>query len=230
LACADLAADRPADALARLRFATAGTSPMHLAIRVMAVPNFVEAAARCGRRDPAAHALGIYDRWIGGSGCAPRLALSHRCHALLAAGEGEAGEHFREAIRLHHSTGTAFELAKTEMFYAYQLRRNRKPAVARELLRDAAKIFQDYDADRWAGRAIAELRASGESVPPGPARPAGELTPQQMQISRLVAEGATNREIARQLFISPRTVEHHLRNIFAKLGVRSRVELAVLFR
>jgi DNA-binding CsgD family transcriptional regulator len=230
LACADLAADRPADALAQLRFASAGTSPMHLPIRVMAVPHFVEAAARCGRRDAAARALGTYDRWVGGSGCAPRLALSHRCHALLAASDGEADEHFREAIRLHHSTGTAFELAKTKMFYAYQLRRNRKPAAARELLRDAVKIFQDYEADLWAGRARAELRASGESVPPGSVRPAGELTPQQMQISRLVAEGATNREIACQLFISPRTVEHHLRNIFAKLGVRSRVELATLFR
>lgn len=230
LACADLAADRPADALARLRFATAGTSPMHLPIRVMAVPHFVEAAARCGRRDAAARALGTYDRWVGGSGCAPRLALSHRCHALLAGSEGEADEHFREAIRLHHSTGTAFELAKTKMFYAHELRRNRKPAAARELLRDAVKIFQDYEADLWARRASAELRASGESVPPGSGRPAGELTPQQMQISRLVAGGATNREIACQLFISPRTVEYHLRNIFAKLGVRSRVELATLFR
>jgi DNA-binding CsgD family transcriptional regulator/tetratricopeptide (TPR) repeat protein len=230
LACADLAADRPADALARLRFATAGTSPMHLPIKVMAVPHFVEAAARCGRRDAAARALRTYDRWVGGSGCAPRLALSHRCHALLAGSKGEADEHFREAIRLHDSTGAAFELAKTKMFYGYELRRNRKPAAARELLRDAVKIFQDYEADPWARRASAELRASGEAVPPGSVRPAGELTPQQMQISRLVAEGATNREIACQLFISPRTVDYHLRNIFAKLGVRSRVELATLFR
>lgn len=230
LACADLASDRPADALARLRFAAAGASPPHLAIRVMAVPHFVEAAARCGRRDPAAAALSTFDRWIDHSGCAPRLALSHRCHALLAGTESEADEHFREAIRLHHSGGTAFELAKTEMFYACQLRRNRKPTAARELLREAVKVFQDFGAQLWEQRASAELRAAGESVQPAPTRPSGDLTPQQMQISRLVAQGATNREIASQLFLSPRTVEHHLRNIFAKLGVRSRVELAAMFR
>lgn len=230
LACADLASDRPADALARLRLGAAGTSPIHLAIRVMAIPHFVEAAARCGRRDQAVRALGTFDRWIGGSGCAPRLALSHRCHALLAGSEGEADEHFREAIRLHHASGTALELAKTEVFYAYQLRRSRKPTAARELLRDAVKIFQDYDAELWLERAAAELRAAGESIQPGSPRPTGELTPQQMEISRLVAAGATNREIASQLYLSPRTVEHHLRNIFTRLGVRSRVELATLFR
>lgn len=230
LACADLASDRPADALARLRFATAGTSPPHLAIRVMAVPQFVEAAARCGRLDPAAAALSTFDRWIDHSGCAPRLALSHRCHALLAGTEGEADEHFREAIRLHHSSGTAFELARTEMFYACQLRRNRKPTAARELLREAVKVFHDFGAQLWEQRATAELRAAGESVQPARRRPSGDLTPQQVQISRLVAQGATNREIGSQLFLSPRTVEHHLRNIFAKLGVRSRVELAAMFR
>jgi DNA-binding CsgD family transcriptional regulator len=230
LACADLASDRPADALARLRFAAAGTGPVHLAVKVMAIPHFVEAAARCGRQDQAARALATFDRWIGGSGCAPRLALSHRCHALLAASEGDAGEHFQEAIQLHHGSGTSFELARTEMLYAHLLRRSRKPTAARELLRDAVKIFQDYGAKLWVERATAGLRAAGDPVRPRSVRPAGDLTPQQLQISRLVTQGATNREIASQLFISPRTVEHHLRNIFAMLGVRSRVELANRFR
>ncbi|MFD7660635.1 helix-turn-helix transcriptional regulator, partial [Actinosynnema sp. NPDC059797] len=131
-------------------------------------------------------------------------------------------------------SGTAMELAKTELFYGHRLRRGRRPRAARELLRDAVKIFESYEADRWTARARAELRAAGDTVagppggpaggPPG-ADPAAELTAQQVRIARLVAEGATNREVAARLFLSHRTVEHHLRNIFAKLGVRSRVEL-----
>jgi DNA-binding CsgD family transcriptional regulator len=196
----------------------------------MAAPHVVEAGVRTHQLTPAVHALAAFDRWVGDSGCAPRLALSHRCHALLAERPVDADEHFREAIRLHRSSETALELAKTELFYAAKLRRGRKPTAARELLRDAVKIFHDYHAEPWARRATAELRAAGESV--GGAAPVrmGELTAQQLEIARLVADGATNREIAAQLSISARTVDHHLRNIFAKLGIRSRVELAARFR
>ncbi|MFL6143942.1 MAG: LuxR C-terminal-related transcriptional regulator [Labedaea sp.] len=230
VACADLADDRPADALDRLRLMAAGTGYVHPAIRALAAPHFVEAAVRCGEHDKAAHALEIFDHWASTTGSAPRLAQAHRCHGLLAGGGTDADEHFREAIRLHRESNTAFELAKTELFYAHQLRRARKPRAAREHLRDALKIFQSYDAELWADRARAELRAAGETVGSPAPRTAGELTPQQQQIAELVAEGATNREIATQLVVSPRTVEHHLRNIFTKLGVRSRVELAALLR
>jgi DNA-binding CsgD family transcriptional regulator len=230
LACVDLADDHPADAMDRLRLMAAGAGRVHLVIRAMAAPHFVEAASRCGQREPAARALGMFDRWVSRSDCAPRLALSHRCHALLAEEDGEAQEHFREAIRLHRSSETALELAKTELFYAGQLRRGRKPSAARELLRDAVKIFHNYDAELWVDRATAELRAAGESVRSTTPLLRGDLTPQQLTISRLVADGATNREIATQLILSHRTVDHHLRNIFTKLNVRSRVELAALFR
>jgi DNA-binding CsgD family transcriptional regulator len=230
LACLDLADDRPVDAMDRLRLMAAGAGRVHLAIRVMAAPNVVEAGVRSQQLVPAMHALATFDRWVGDSDCAPRLALSHRCHAMLAEAPVDADEHFREAIRLHRSSETALELAKTELFYAARLRRGRKPTAARELLRDAVRIFHDYHAEPWARRATAELRAAGESVQPGEPVKMGELTAQQTEISRLVAEGATNREIAAQLYISARTVDHHLRNIFAKLGVRSRVELAARFR
>ena len=230
LACLDLADDRPTDAMDRLRMMAAGAGRVHLAIRVMAAPNVVEAGVRCQQLEPAVQALQTYDRWVGESNCAPRLALSHRCHGMLAERSGEAEEHFQEAIRLHRSSETALELAKTELFYAARLRRGRKPTAARELLRDAVKIFHDYHAEPWARRATAELRAAGESVRTAEPVRMGELTAQQLEISRLVAEGATNREIAAQLYISARTVDHHLRNIFAKLGVRSRVELAARFR
>jgi DNA-binding NarL/FixJ family response regulator len=230
VACADLADDRPADALDRLRLMAAGTGYVHPAIRAMAAPHFVEAAVRCGERAKAAQALEIFDHWASTTGSTPRLAQSHRCHALLAGNDTMAEEHFREAIRLHRASNTALELAKTELFYAHQLRRSRKPRAAREHLRDALKIFQDYDAELWVERTRAELRAAGEAVGAVGPKTAATLTPQQEQIAQLVAEGATNREIAAQLVVSPRTVDHHLRNIFAKLGVRSRVELAALVR
>lgn len=229
MAAADLAHDRAADAMDRLSLMAAGAGRAHMAVRVIATPHLVEAAVRNHRRDLAIRALATFDRWVGDSGCAPRLALSRRCHGLLATRKSDADEHFRAAIELHRRSGTAFGLAKTELFYAYQLRRDRKPMAARELLRDSAKIFASYDAEQWAARARAELRAAGESIQPDAGKVSGDLTAQQMQISRLVAEGATNREIAGQLFISHRTVDHHLRNIFTKLGVRSRVELAALF-
>ncbi|GAA3625772.1 regulatory LuxR family protein [Lentzea atacamensis] len=215
-ACVDLTRDRPADALGRLRLHSG-----HVGIKVMAAPHVVEAAVACGEPSTGDRALRRYEKWAGATGSAARLALSHRCHALLA--HGTADEHFEEAIRLHRASGTAMELAKTELLYGNRLRRGRKPKVAREHLRDAMRIFQSYQADHWVTRARAELRAAGE--PTGAPLPRSELTPQQAQIARLVAEGATNREIAAQLFLSHRTVEHHLRNIFARLGVRSRVEL-----
>lgn len=231
IACADLADDRPADAMDRLRMMAAGTGYLHPAIRAMAVPHFVEAAIRCGERSKAVQALEIFDHWASATGSTPRLAQSHRCHALVADNGSVADEHFREAIRLHRASNTALELAKTELFYAHHLRRSRKPRAAREHLRDALKIFQEYDADLWAQRTRSELRAAGETVATTTRpRTTAKLTPQQEQIARLVAEGATNREIATQLVVSPRTVDHHLRNIFTKLGVRSRVELAALVR
>jgi DNA-binding NarL/FixJ family response regulator len=215
-ACIDLMHDRPTDALGRLRLRSG-----HVGIKVMAAPQVVEAAVACGRPSTADRALRRFEQWAGTTGSAARLALSHRCHALLT--DGTADEHFEEAIRLHRASGTAMELAKTELLYGNRLRRGRKPKAAREHLRDAVLIFQSYQADHWVERARAELRAAGDTT--GGRHDGLELTPQQAQIARLVAEGATNREIAARLFLSHRTVEHHLRNIFARLGVRSRVEL-----
>ncbi|HEX9335450.1 MAG TPA: helix-turn-helix transcriptional regulator, partial [Pseudonocardiaceae bacterium] len=227
LACLDLADDRPTDALDRLRMMAADAGGRgHLAIRVMAAPHVVEAAVRCRRPESAARALAVFDRWIGASDCAPRWALSHRCHALLADRAADVDEHFREAIRLHRRGETALELAKTELFYAARLRRRRKPTEARDLLRDAVKIFHEYHAEPWARRATAEMRAAGVAVDVALPGNLDGLTARQREISRLVADGATNREIAARLFLSTRTVEHHLRNIFVKLSVRSRVELA----
>ncbi|MFD7922659.1 AAA family ATPase [Streptomyces sp. NPDC059740] len=230
-ACIDLVEDRPADALGRFGHMTTGVGQRNLAIRALATPHFVEAAARCDQRGRADGALHAFQNWAASSGSATRLALVQRCHGLLAGDVGTAEEHFREALRLHQESHTPLELAKTELFYAHRLRRARRPAAARGLLRDALTVFRQFEAGAWIEQTTAELRAAGDSV--GPATPAAagtELTAQQTRISRLVAQGATNREIAAHLVLSTRTVEYHLRNIFSRLGVRSRVELAARFR
>ncbi|WP_141964053.1 AAA family ATPase [Actinoallomurus bryophytorum] len=228
LACLELIEDRPADAAGRIRL-MAGTWHAHPVVHVMATPHFVEAAVRCDERKGALQALEVFDRWATSTRNSVRLALSHRCHALLAGDDAEADEHFREALRLHLRGDSAFETARTELLYGHRLRRGRKPRAAREHLRNALQIFEYYDAEHWTGSARAELRAAGETAPPMAPKDAGELTNQQRQIARLAAEGATNREIAARLVLSHRTVDHHLRNVFVRLGIRSRVELPRFF-
>lgn len=228
LACLDLADDRPAEAMERLRLMAAGTGHHSPAVVVLAIPHFIEAAVRCGQREPAEAALTVFDRWTATTAGPARQALARRSHALLAEDATEADEHFREALRLH-SGGKSFEYGKTALFYARRLRRDRKPRLARDQLRTALKIFEQYDAAYWRDRVRAELRAAGDPVEPTGPRSVGGLTSQQTEVARLVAEGATNREIAARLFLSHRTVDHHLRNIFVRLGIRSRVELGTLF-
>ncbi|NBF00631.1 response regulator transcription factor, partial [Nonomuraea sp. KC401] len=108
------------------------------------------------------------------------------------------------------------------------LRRDRRPGAARNHLHTALETFERHGARLWTAQARTELRASGDPVRPTRQAIPGQLTAQQLRIARMVAEGATNKEVAERLFLSRRTVEHHLRNIFDRLGVRSRVELVRL--
>lgn len=224
-ACLDLVDDRPGDALGRLATLGAGVSGAQPAIQVLATPQWVEAAVRTEQPDQATGLLSTFDKWVHAGGSPAWLALSSRCHAMLATDLDEAEHHYRAAIALHHRAGAAMELARTQMAYANRLRRHRRTRDARALFRDALRGFRAAGADHWATKAQSGLRATGDTVETPGATLAG-LTPQQAEISRLVAVGETNKEIARRLVISPRTVDHHLRNIFTALGVRSRVELA----
>jgi DNA-binding CsgD family transcriptional regulator len=228
-ACLDLAADRPADALGRLEAMAAGVSGAQPAIQALATPQLVEAAVLVGKPERAHRALAVFDGWVHAGGSDAWLALSHRCHGLLATDVATAEQRFTTAIALHRTAGAAMELARTQMAYAHRLRRHRRTRAARDQFRDALRVFEAAGADRAAERARAGLRATGETVTTPGATLRG-LTPQQAEISRLVAVGETNKEIARRLVISHRTVDHHLRNIFARLGIRSRVELAARFR
>lgn len=228
LAVLDLLDGRPEDAAARLAaLARPGTGRGQVTVQVMATPYLVEAAAATVHRPAAVAALAVFDRWADSTASPSRRALSARCHALLAPrGSVAAEEGFRTALRLHPPGAGAFERARTAFLFGRELRRSRRPRDARRHLHDACEAFTRLGATAWAEQAAAELRAAGESVG-GPDRSAARLlTGQQLRVAQLVAEGATNREVADRMFLSTRTVDHHLRNIFHRLGIRSRTQLA----
>lgn len=225
----DLAAGRFPAAAARLR-ALAGFGPGHghRAIRHLAAPHYVEAAVRTGDTRVARAAHADYERWAGVVGSPDDLALSARCRALLAPGT-EAVEHYRTALDLHARGTRDLERARTELLFASALRRLRHRAEARDRLHSALEAFESFGAPHCAAQARAELRALGAPVSaPAAGYPDALLTAQQLAVARMAAEGATNREIAGRLALSPRTVDHHLRGVFARLGIRSRIELVRL--
>jgi DNA-binding CsgD family transcriptional regulator len=228
LALLDLGLGRPAEAFERLH-ALAGAAPGagHPRLAHLYVADLVEAAVLAGRADAAETALSASERWIEHSGAPPMLALLARCHGQLTAGEA-AARHFAEALRLHAGHDRPFERARTELLYGEALRRARRRLEARAHLRAALETFERLGAVPWEERARRELRASGETARKRDPSTADELTPQELQIARFVGEGATNRQIAAQLFLSPRTIDYHLRKIFRKLEISSRAELIKL--
>ncbi|MGW1205672.1 LuxR C-terminal-related transcriptional regulator [Streptomyces cyaneofuscatus] len=232
---ADLAAGRSEEAAARLGpLVRPGPRQGHFAARMLAVPCYVEAAVLAGRAAEETGelhaALAEFAGWTARTADPQAPAQLARCQALLAPAE-EADARYAEALAHHARAGGDFERARTQLLYGQWLRRRRRTREARTPLRDALVAFQRCSARAWAERAAGELRAAGEQSPS--VRPATDgalsaLTPQQQRIARCVAEGATNREVALRLSLSPRTVDHHLRNVFAALGIRSRTELARL--
>jgi DNA-binding CsgD family transcriptional regulator len=153
------------------------------------------------------------------------LGLLANCRALTS--EGAVAEtYFFEALELLPAARRPFEYARTQLLLGEVLRRNRKRREARDHLRPAIATFEQLGAGPWEERARSELRATGETARKRDPSTLGDLTPQELQIARLVAGGARNREVAAQLFLSPRTIDYHLRKVFMKLGISSRAELA----
>lgn len=148
-------------------------------------------------------------------------------HGLLAAGP-KAEAWFEQALALHRAADRPFERARTELAYGGALRRLRKRMAARRPLGMALDIFESLEAAPWAERARQELRACGQTARKRDPSTVLQLTPQELQVARFVADGLPTRDVAAQLFLSPRTVEFHLRNVFTKLGITSRSELAGL--
>ena len=221
LAQLDLALGRPADALARLQgIAAAG----HAIYRHTVIDDLVEAAANAGRPDEALDAVAAWQRWARHSGRPIGDLVLARARALLA-GPEEADARFQDALAAHERLPWPFALARTELAYGEFLRRARRRTDARAQLRAALERFEALGAAPWADRAAAELRATGETARKRDASTLDQLTSQELQIARLVAEGGRNRDIAARLFLSPKTVEYHLRKVFQKLDIGARADL-----
>jgi DNA-binding CsgD family transcriptional regulator len=198
----------------------------HVYISKWALPELIEAAVRAGnRRALADDALDWLAATARAGGTDSGLGIEARSRALLSEAAA-AEESYHVAISRLSRTRRRPDLARAHLLYGEWLRRQRRRRDARDQLRTAFVMFDSMGMEAFAGRARAELRATGERVRPRTPGTLEVLTPQEEQIAWLVAEHLSNREIAARLFISASTVEYHLRKIFRKLGVSSRTQLA----
>jgi DNA-binding CsgD family transcriptional regulator len=226
LARLELGQTRYQSALDRLEAVTAGPS-RHAHLVLYAYPDHVEAAMRAGKPRLAAGPLARFTAWATAIKQPWATAVAARC-AGLAADDGDAEAWFLRALAAHDGDGRPFEQARTRLTYGEWLRRRRRRAEAREHLLAAASSFARLGARPWLARAETELRATGSAMPAVRVDDMllARLTPQELQVVRLAATGASNKEIAAQLFLSHRTVGYHLYKAFSKLGVSAREELA----
>ncbi|MEU7901247.1 LuxR family transcriptional regulator [Actinoplanes sp. NPDC049118] len=183
--------------------------------------DLVEAYIRDGRPDAARELLDAQQARPGGMWAD---AAAARCRALLAGPEEMDGA-FKVALESLGCALMPFERARTELSYGERLRRQRQRAQARKHLHDALETFTRLGAQPWAERARGELRATGTTVSRS-ADALPRLTPQELQVALVVARGATNHEAAATLFLSQKTIEYHLSNIYRKTNIRSRTDLA----
>lgn len=195
---------------------------------VQAAPELVEAYVRAGRRADAETLLEELEEQARSARRLWALAAAARCRGLLASDE-EVELHIEEALTWHAQAGRPIEQARTELAYGERLRHGSRRVEAREPLRSALATFERTGARLFAERARRELAASGERVRRDAAS-REELSPQELQVALVVARGVTNKEAAAELFLSPKTIEFHLRNAYRKLGVSSRTQLANALR
>ena len=190
-------------------------------------PELVELYLRLGQRSQAIVRLDGYNARARAKGQPWALARAARCRAVLApASEFEA--FFSESLALHAHTPDRFELARTHLAYGARLRRGRQRTRARDHLRICLDIFDSLGAEPWAQMARHELAATGETARPRNPSTREQLTPQELQIALLLANGRTTREAAATCFLSPKTVEYHLRSVYRKFGINTREQLAQL--
>jgi DNA-binding CsgD family transcriptional regulator len=188
------------------------------------VPDQVEALVELGRLDEAGELLDWYEGNAVRLGRRGAMASSRRCRGLLAAARGaldEALADFQAALVDHDAVPLPFDRARTLLVYGAALRRAKRKADARDRLEEAAAAFEELSATAFAERARAELARIG-----GRRRSEGGLTATERQIAGLVAEGRSNKEVAAALFVTVKTVEANLSRVYAKLGLRSRADLA----
>jgi DNA-binding CsgD family transcriptional regulator len=194
-------------------------------LRGLRVVEFIEAAVHCGRTDIASDAIRKLAEVTSASGTDWACGVEARCRALISQGEA-AEDHFRKSIERLSRTLLRPDLARAHLLYGEWLRRERRRTDARAELRVARDMFEEIGMEGFVQRAQRELQATGEvarkrTVAPDPQM----LTAQETQIARLARDGHSNPEIGARLFISPRTVEYHLRKVFTKLNIQSRTQL-----
>jgi DNA-binding CsgD family transcriptional regulator len=206
--------------------ATAATSTRHdFVCSMWSLPELVEAATRTGADRAACDAVVRLIETTRPASTDSGLGVEARSRALVS--EGEAAEEFyREAIDRLRRTKLRADLARTHLLYGEWLRREGRRRDAREQLQTANGLFTDMGMEAFGERARRELVATGGTLRTRRPETRDELTAQELQIALLARDGLSNPEIGARLFLSPRTVEWHLRKVFAKLGIRSRRGLA----
>jgi DNA-binding CsgD family transcriptional regulator len=194
-------------------------------------PNFfrldadlVEALVRLGRRSDAERHLTRLEEQSESTGTEWGQAVVARCRAFLST-DTDLPDAFEMALERHDGDRSRFERARTQLCYGERLRRVGRRQLAREQLRAAFETFDRVGARPWAERARTELGASGEHLRRRNPTTNEQLTPQELQIALLVADGLKNRDVGARLFLSIKTVEFHLTRIFRKLQIHSRSEL-----
>lgn len=193
----------------------------------VALPELVEAASRAGEAEHARAGLERLSSRADATRTDWALGLAAYSRALVTTGAG-AEDHYHEAVERLGRCRMAVHLARTHLAYGEWLRRQDRRQDARDQLHTAHEMLSTMGAAAFAARAARELRATGEHVRKRGTQPSDALTAHEAHIARLVATGATSREVAAELFLSPRTVEAHLRSIFQKLGITSRRQLREL--
>jgi DNA-binding CsgD family transcriptional regulator len=191
-------------------------------------PDLIEALHAIGRDRDAAAATDLLQQRARRTQSCWGLAVVSRCRGLLAA-DDTYEEEFQTALSLHDRVPSAFERARTAVCYGERLRRSRRRADAREHLRSALAVFDRLGDRPWAERAHRELQATGVTARSrhDPAD-LDQLTPQELRVALVIAAGATVRDTADQLFLSPKTIEAHLGRAYRKLSVHNRAQLATI--
>jgi DNA-binding CsgD family transcriptional regulator len=188
--------------------------------------DLVEAHVRAGQPHRAQRAFDVLAHEAETTSRPTECAVAARCRGLLYADDEQAHGAYTEALGWHERARQPFEQARSQLCFGEFLRRHRHPTDARQVLTTALGTFTRLGARSWAQRTEAELRATGLASRPGRERSTTRLTPQELQVALVVADGATNVEAAAQLFLSAKTIEFHLSNVYRKLGIRSRTQLA----
>ncbi|MFI6096529.1 ATP-binding protein [Lentzea sp. NPDC051213] len=186
-------------------------------------PELADVLVRLGRREDAWRVARRYRSEAAAKGQPWAMARAERTIGVLSPA---FDVHFEASLLFHDRTLDDFETARTRLAYGARLRRARRRVDARPQLHGALETFENLRAVRWADLAAIELGATGETIQRRAPSDAQALTPQELQVSLLLAEGKTTREVAAALFLSPKTIEYHLRKVYTKLGIRSRAELA----